>query len=299
MSDGPGPLIERAIEPKSKLDAQKLSAALDALAAHDRTFWVSLDPASDQTIIKGISIRQLDRVIARISAEFDVTVVVGSPQIAYREKFTRAIEIDHTHKKQIGGAGEFARLRLRFEPLPTGSGYEVVNDTRAGAIPRSCVPGVERGLDAARENGIIAGYPIVDFRATLVDGAYHEVDSTAHTFEIATRSAMRTLKDRNVLAVYEPIMNVQIMTPDDCLGGVISDLNARTGQVQGVDAQGDEQRITAIAPLRNLLDYDEKLSALSRGRATATTAFSHYDRVPPGLFDHDPPPFRPAAAKRA
>ena len=299
MSGQLPPLIEVAIEPKSAADLAKLAAALTILALQDPALSVSTDRESGQTIIKGTRLTQLDQTVGRLLQEFGVAANIGPPQVAYRETLTRAVEVDVTHKKQIGAGGEFARVRILFEPLPAGSGYVFKNEIVGGAVPKECIPGVERGLNASRENGVLAGYPLIDFKATLLDGAYHEVDSTNLTFEIATRTAVRMLKERKAAALLEPIMNLDVTTPDDCLGGVIGDINSRRGQVQSWETRGEHQHLAALVPLGNLFDYDEALRALSRDRAAATMTFSHYDRVPWSTFDDDPPPFRPAMGMRA
>jgi elongation factor G len=313
MSDRAPKLIEITIEPKSKADMARLMAALDVIASEDAALGVSSDRESGQIIVKGMSEGHLDRAFDRLLREFVVDVSVGAPQIAYRETLSRAADIDHTYARTFGqqtvggvqinngspGGGQFARVRILFEPLSRGSGYIFSNADVAGSVPGEFIPGVEKGLDASRENGILAGYPLIDFRATLLDGAYHELDSNILTFEIAARSAFRKLESHNVVVLLEPIMRLETATPDEFLGGVIGDINSRRGQIRSVEIRDAMQMIVADAPLAGLFGFERKLAALTRDSASTTMTFSHYAEVPRSLTDGDPPRFPPAMGMRA
>jgi elongation factor G len=298
MERKPPALIEVAIEPKTLADETNFVAALKAIVAEASDIEASFEPAGGQTILKVPSWRHVDQTANRLAHEFGVNIRVGAPQVAYRETLTKKVEIDYTHKKQNGGSGQFARLKIIFEPLPPGSGYAFESEITGGTIPKEYVPGVEKGLNASRENGVVAGFPLIDFKATLVDGAFHEMDSNVLTFEIAARAAFRELKERQAVKLLEPIMKVELVTPDEFSGGVISDLNARRGRVTSTEAL-EEYRVVALVPLATLFHYDEELSALTCGRGTAKASFSHYEEVPRSIFDDDPPPFPPAIGMRA
>jgi elongation factor G len=281
----PDPVIEVAIEPKTKADQEKMGVALARLAQEDPSFRVSVDQESGQTILKGMGELHLDIKVDILKRTYKVDANIGAPQVAYRETLTKKVEIDYTHKKQTGGSGQFARVKIVFEPQQAGFGYEFENDIVGGAIPKEFVPGVEKGLNASRENGVLAGFPLIDFKATLIDGAFHEVDSNVLTFEIAARAAFRELKERKAVKLLEPIMKVEVVTPDDFLGGVIGDINSRRGQVQGTDTRGNAQVITATVPLANMFGYVNNLRSMSQGRASYSMQFDHYEQVPQAIAD--------------
>ena len=276
----PDPVIEIAVEPKSKADQEKMSVGLQRLAAEDPSFRVETDFESGQTIMKGMGELHLDILIDRLKREFKVEANIGQPMVAYREKIGRATEIDYTHKKQSGGTGQFARIKLQFEPLEAGSGFIFENTVVGGSVPKEYIPGVEKGLNMAKENGLLAGYPVTDFKAVLVDGAYHDVDSSVLAFEIAARGAFRELKGKGDPRLMEPIMKVEVVTPEDYMGDVIGDLNSRRGQIQGSEPRGNAVAINAFVPLVNMFGYVSNLRGMSQGRAQFTMIFDHYDEVP-------------------
>ncbi|ABI78537.1 translation elongation factor G [Hyphomonas neptunium ATCC 15444] len=276
----PQPVIEIAVEPKTKADQEKMSVGLQRLAAEDPSFRVETNFESGQTIMKGMGELHLDILIDRLRREFKVEANIGQPQVAYREKIGRAADIDYTHKKQSGGTGQFARIKLTFEPLEAGSGFQFVSAIVGGAVPKEYIPGVQKGLEMAKENGLLAGYPVTDFRATLTDGAFHDVDSSVLAFEIAARGAFRELKGKGDPRLMEPIMKVEVVTPEDYMGDVIGDLNSRRGQIQGSEARGIATAITAMVPLVNMFGYVSNLRGMSQGRAQFTMFFDHYDEVP-------------------
>ena len=276
----PDPVIEIAVEPKSKADQEKMSVGLQRLAAEDPSFRVETDFESGQTIMKGMGELHLDILIDRLKREFKVEANIGQPMVAYREKIGRPAEIDYTHKKQSGGTGQFARIKLQFEPLEAGSGFIFENTVVGGAVPKEYIPGVEKGLNMAKENGLLAGYPVTDFKAVLVDGAFHDVDSSVLAFEIAARGAFRELKGKGDPRLMEPIMKVEVVTPEDYMGDVIGDLNSRRGQIQGSEPRGNAVAINAFVPLVNMFGYVSNLRGMSQGRAQFTMIFDHYDEVP-------------------
>jgi elongation factor G len=276
----PQPVIEIAVEPKTKADQEKMSVGLQRLAAEDPSFRVETDFESGQTIMKGMGELHLDILIDRLRREFKVEANIGQPQVAYREKLGRAALIDFTHKKQSGGTGQFARIKIEFEPLEPGSGFIFESAIVGGAVPKEYIPGVSKGLDMAKENGLLAGYPVTDFRARLIDGAFHDVDSSVLAFEIAARGAFRELKGKGDPRLMEPIMKVEVVTPEDYMGDVIGDLNSRRGQIQGSEPRGNATAITAMVPLVNMFGYVSNLRGMSQGRAQFTMLFDHYDEVP-------------------
>lgn len=276
----PQPVIEIAVEPKTKADQEKMSVGLQRLAAEDPSFRVETDFESGQTIMKGMGELHLDILIDRLRREFKVEANIGQPQVAYREKLGRAALIDFTHKKQSGGTGQFARIKIEFEPLEPGSGFIFESAIVGGAVPKEYVPGVSKGLDMAKENGLLAGYPVTDFRARLIDGAFHDVDSSVLAFEIAARGAFRELKGKGDPRLMEPIMKVEVVTPEDYMGDVIGDLNSRRGQIQSSEPRGNATAITAMVPLVNMFGYVSNLRGMSQGRAQFTMLFDHYDEVP-------------------
>lgn len=281
----PEPVIEVAVEPKSKADQEKMSTALQRLAQEDPSFRVAVDTESGQTVIKGMGELHLEILVDRMKREFKVDANVGAPQVAYRETITQRAEIDYTHKKQTGGSGQYARIKLVFEPLPAGSGYQFESSVIGGTVPREYIPGVEKGLNASKETGVIAGFPVIDFKATLIDGAYHDVDSSVLAFEIAARAAFREGLPKARPALLEPIMKVEVVTPEDYMGDVIGDLNSRRGQIQGMDSRGNAQVIAAMVPLANMFGYVNTLRSMSQGRAQYSMHFDHYDPVPQAIAD--------------
>ncbi|HUC60606.1 MAG TPA: elongation factor G [Alphaproteobacteria bacterium] len=281
----PEPVIEVAVEPKTKGDQEKMGVALSRLADEDPSFRVTSDPESGQTVIKGMGELHLEIIVDRMKREFKVEANVGAPQVAYRETITKTVEHDYTHKKQTGGSGQYARVIIRFEPLPPGSGFEFENDVVGGTVPREYVPGVEKGLKAARETGVLAGFPMIDFKATLIDGAYHDVDSSALAFEIAARACYREGIERARPVLLEPIMRVEVVTPENFMGDVIGDLNSRRGQIQGMDSRANASVINSMVPLANMFGYVNNLRSMTQGRATYTMHFDHYAQVPQAVAD--------------
>jgi elongation factor G len=276
----PHPVIEIAIEPKSKADQEKLGVALAKLAAEDPSFRVSTDPESGQTILKGMGELHLDIKVDILKRTYKVDANIGAPQVAYRETITRAATVDYTHRKQTGGAGQFARVKIIAEPLPPASGFVFENAIVGGAVPKEFVPGVEKGLESVLGSGVLAGFPVVDLKVSLVDGAYHEVDSSALAFEIAARAALREALQKGASVLLEPIMKVEVVTPEDYTGSVIGDLNSRRGHIQGQDMRGNANVINAMVPLANMFGYVNTLRSMSQGRATFTMQFDHYEQVP-------------------
>jgi len=281
----PDPVIEVAIEPKTKADQEKMGMALVRLAQEDPSFRVSTDQESGQTILKGMGELHLEIKVDILKRTYKVEANVGAPQVAYRETLSKPVTVDYTHKKQTGGSGQFARVKLEFEPLPPGSGFVFENDVVGGSVPKEFIPAVEKGLKAQKESGLLAGFPVIDFQARLIDGAYHEVDSNALTFDIAARAAFRELASKGAVKLLEPIMKVEVVTPEDFLGGVIGDLNSRRGQVQGTDSRGNAQVVTAMVPLANMFGYINTLRSMSQGRAQYSMQFDHYEQVPQAIAD--------------
>jgi len=281
----PAPVIEIAVEPKSKADQEKLGVALAKLAAEDPSFTVSTDHESGQTILKGMGELHLDIKIDILKRTYKVEANIGAPQVAYRESLGRRAEIDYTHKKQTGGTGQFARVKLVFEPGEPGSGFVFESAIVGGAVPKEYIPGVQKGLESAKENGLLAGFPLIDFKATLVDGAFHDVDSSVLAFEIASRAAFKELREKASPKLLEPIMNVEVVTPEEYLGSVIGDLNGRRGQIQGQDVRGNAIVINAFVPLANMFGYVNNLRGMSQGRAQFTMQYDHYDPVPQAVAD--------------
>ncbi len=281
----PDPVIEVAVEPKTKSDQEKMGVALSRLAQEDPSFRVSTDAESGQTVIKGMGELHLDIIVDRMRREFKVDANVGAPQVAYRETITRQSEIDYTHKKQTGGSGQFARIKLVFEPLEPGEGFVFENAITGGAVPREFIPGVEKGLTAAMETGVLAGFPMIDFKVTLTDGASHDVDSSVLAFEIASRAAFREGVPKSGPVLLEPMMKVEVVTPEEYMGDIIGDLNSRRGMVQGMDSRGNAQVINAMVPLANMFGYVNNLRSMSQGRAQYTMVFDHYEKVPQAVAD--------------
>jgi elongation factor G len=281
----PEPVIEIAIEPKSKADQEKLGLALQKLAAEDPSFRVSTDQESGQTILKGMGELHLDIKVDILRRTYKVDANIGAPQVAYRETISRKAEIDYTHKKQTGGSGQFARIKIVVEPNEPGAGYLFESKIVGGNVPKEYIPGVEKGLESVLGAGVLAGFPVVDLKVQLVDGAYHEVDSSALAFEIASRAALREALQKGHSVLLEPIMKVEVVTPEDYTGSVIGDLNSRRGQIQGQDMRGNAVVVNAMVPLANMFGYVNTLRSMSQGRATYTMQFDHYEEVPRGEAD--------------
>ena len=276
----PDPVIEVAVEPRTRADQEKLSVALGKLAAEDPSFRVGVDPETAQTVIKGMGELHLEIIVDRLKREFKVDANVGAPQVAYRETISRLSDVDYTHRKQTGGAGQFARVKLVLAPGARGSGFTFENKVVGGAVPREYVPGVEKGLKSAMESGVLAGFPMVDLAIQLVDGAYHEVDSSVMAFEIAARAAFREGAARAGPVLLEPVMAVEVVTPEEYMGDIIGDLNSRRGHITSMEARANAQVITAAVPLATMFGYVNTLRSLSQGRAQFTMTFDHYEPVP-------------------
>ncbi|MEM6901806.1 MAG: elongation factor G [Pseudomonadota bacterium] len=281
----PDPVIEIAVEPKSKADQEKMSTALQRLAAEDPSFRVSVDHESGQTIIKGMGELHLEIIVDRMKREFKVDANIGAPQVAYRETLGKVTEVDYTHKKQSGGSGQFARIKLNFIPGERGAGYEFSSSIVGGSVPKEYIPGVEKGLAAAKESGVIAGFPVVDFSVELVDGAYHEVDSSVMAFEIAAKAAFREAIAKSSPQLLEPVMKVEVVTPEEYMGDIIGDLNSRRGQVANMDQRGIARVVEAMVPLANMFGYVNNLRSMSQGRANYSMQFDHYEPVPQAIAD--------------
>ena len=278
--DFPDPVIEVAVEPKTKADQEKMGVALARLASADPSFRVSVDQESGQTIIRGMGELHLEIIVDRMKREYKVDANVGAPQVAYRESIGRPSYVDYTHKKQTGGSGQYARVKFEIEPLEAGAGVQFESKVVGGNVPKEFIPAVKKGVLAAAMNGVIAGFPIIDFRITLVDGAYHDVDSSAVAFEIASRSALREVVRTAAPKLLEPMMRVEVVTADEYLGDVIGDLNSRRGSISGMEQRGNAQVINAMVPLATMFGYVNNLRSMSQGRATYTMHFDHYAPVP-------------------
>ena len=281
----PEPVIEVAVEPKTAGDQEKMSAALSRLAQEDPSFRVAVDPESGQTIISGMGELHLEVLVDRMKREFRVDANVGAPQVAYRETISRRIETDYTHRKQTGGAGQYARIKVVFEPAKPGSGLTFESTVVGGAVPKEYVPGVEKGLRQAASSGVLAGFPMTDIGLTLVDGDSHDVDSSVMAFEIAARAAFREGVEKAGPRLLEPVMRVEVVTPEEYMGDIIGDLGGRRGNVSGMDARGNARVIGAMVPLANMFGYVNNLRSMSQGRAQFTMHFDHYEQVPEGVAD--------------
>ena len=281
----PDPVIEIAVEPKSKADQEKMGIALARLAAEDPSFRVETNFESGQTIMKGMGELHLDILVDRMKREFKVEANIGAPQVAYRETISHKTEIDYTHKKQTGGTGQFARVKLEIMPTEPGEGYSFESRIVGGAVPKEYIPGVEKGIKSVMDSGPLAGFPVIDFKVALVDGAFHDVDSSVLAFEIATRAAMRDGMKKAGAKLLEPIMKVEVVTPEEYTGSIIGDLTSRRGMVQGQDSRGNANVITAMVPLANMFGYINNLRSMSSGRAVFTMQFDHYDAVPQNISD--------------
>ncbi len=281
----PEPVIEIAVEPKTKNDQEKMAAGLARLAAEDPSFRVETDRESGQTIMKGMGELHLDILVDRLRREFKVEANIGAPQVAYRETIGRQAEIDYTHKKQSGGSGQFARIKMVISPTEPGEGYSFESKIVGGSVPKEYIPGVEKGINSVMDSGPLAGFPVIDFKVALIDGAYHDVDSSVLAFEIAARAAMREGLKKAGAKLLEPIMKVEVVTPEDYTGGIIGDLTSRRGHVQGQDTRGNAIAIAATVPLANMFGYINTLRSMSSGRANFTMQFSHYEAVPQNISD--------------
>lgn len=281
----PDPVIEIAVEPKTKGDQEKMSIALGRLAAEDPSFRVKTDEESGQTIISGMGELHLDIIVDRMKREFKVDANIGAPQVAYRETISKPAQVDYTHKKQTGGSGQFARIIMDFEPVEPGEGFSFDSKIVGGSVPKEYIPGVQKGIESQMDNGILAGFPVIDFKVTLVDGAYHDVDSSVMAFEIAARAAFREAMDKAGAKLLEPMMAVEVVTPEEYMGDIIGDLNSRRGQVSSMDQRGPARVVTASVPLANMFGYVNTLRSLSQGRAQFTMQFDHYEQVPQAVAD--------------
>jgi elongation factor G len=281
----PDPVIEIAVEPKTKSDQEKMGTALSRLAQEDPSFRVTSDMESGQTIIKGMGELHLDILVERMKREFKVDANIGAPQVASRETITKTIEVDYTHKKQTGGSGQFARVNLLFEPKEAGFGFEFESKLHGSSVPREYVPGVEKGLNSSRDSGVLAGFPVIDFKVTLTDGASHDVDSSVMAFEIASRAAFREAMPKAAPRLLEPIMKVEVVTPEDYMGDIIGDLNSRRGHVGTMDQRGNARVISAMVPLANMFGYINTLRSMSQGRAQYSMHFDHYEQVPQAVAE--------------
>ena len=281
----PEPVIEVAVEPKTKGDQEKLGVALNRLAQEDPSFRVSVDHESGQTIIKGMGELHLDIIVDRMRREFKVEANVGAPQVAFRETVSKRANVDYTHKKQTGGSGQFARVKMTIEPNEQGKGYEFENKVVGGNVPKEYIPGVQKGVQSVVESGVLAGFPILDVKVTLTDGAYHDVNSSVMAFEIAGRAAFREGALKAGPKLLEPIMKVEVVTPEDYVGGIIGDLTSRRGQVRGQETRGNAAVISAMVPLANMFGYVNNLRSMSQGRAQFTMQFDHYAQAPQGVAE--------------
>ena len=276
----PDPVIEVAVEPKTKADQEKMGIALQRLAKEDPSFRVASDDESGQTVISGMGELHLDILVDRMKREFKVEANVGAPQVAYRETITKNASIDYTHKKQSGGAGQFAKVVMEFEPLEKGGGVIFESKIVGGRVPKEYIPGVEKGIKSSTETGFLAGFPVIDFKCTLVDGAFHDVDSSVMAFEIASRAAFREAMEKASAVLLEPMMRVEVVTPEEYMGDVIGDLNSRRGQVSGMEQRGVNHVVNGMVPLANMFGYVNNLRSMSQGRASYTMTFDHYEQVP-------------------
>ncbi len=278
-------MIEVAVEPKTKADQEKMGVALNKLAAEDPSFRVGTDQESGQTVIKGMGELHLEIIVDRMKREYKVDANVGQPQVAYRETITRDADVDYTHKKQTGGSGQFARIKLHFAPAEKGAGFQFDSKIVGGSVPKEYIPGVQKGLESAVQNGVIAGFPMIDIRIELTDGAYHDVDSSVMAFEIAARAAFREGAAKAAPQLLEPVMRVEAVTPDEYMGDIIGDLNSRRGQITGMEPRGNAQVVSAMVPLATMFGYVNTLRSLSQGRAQFTMHFDHYEPVPAAVAE--------------
>jgi elongation factor G len=282
----PAPVISVAIEPKTKSDEEKLSESLHRLSEEDPTFLVRTDDETGQTIISGMGELHLEILVDRLLREFKVDATVGKPQVAYRETIRRAIEkVDYRHVKQTGGKGQYAHVVINLEPTGPGGGYEFVDLIKGGKVPREYIPSVDDGIEEALDQGIVAGYPLVDVRATLIDGSYHEVDSSEMAFKIAGSMALQEAARKAGVKLLEPVMEVEVTTPEDYMGDVIGDLNSRRGKVEGMTQRGNSQVIRAQVPMSEMFGYATYLRSKTQGRATYSMQFHSYQDVPDSIAE--------------
>ena len=291
-------LVEIAIEPKSKADAEKLGIALVKLTAEDPAFGVSIDHESRQTILKGVSELHLDAKLDVLRHTYNIDARVGAPQVAFRERITQSADVEYTYKKQSGGSGQFAAVKLHVEPNAPGEGYQFESKIAGSAVPKEYIPSVEKGIESVLSSGVVAGYPVVDIKVELIDGKYHDIDSSALAFEIAARAAFREALQKAGPVLLEPIMKVEVVTPEDYIGSIVGDMNLRRGQIQGQGTRGKLNVVHVMVPLMNMFSYVNDLRSMSQGRATFTMQFDHYAPAPSPLPEDDPP-FRPAIGMRA
>jgi elongation factor G len=280
----PEPVIQLAVEPKSTADQEKMSLALSKLASEDPSFRVS-SSENGQTNIAGMGELHLEILVDRMKREFKVEANVGAPEVAYRETITSNAEVDYTHKKQSGGAGQFARVKIVFEPGESGSGFVFDSKIVGGAVPKEFIPGVEKGIKQIMDTGVVAGYPMIDFKATLIDGAFHDVDSSVLAFEIAAKAAFREGMPQAGAKLLEPMMKVEVITPEEYMGDIIGDLNSRRGAVQSMEPRGNAQVVTASVPLAEMFGYVNTLRSMSQGRAQYSMEFENYAQVPQQVVD--------------
>ncbi len=281
----PEPVIEVSVEPKTKADQEKMGVALNRLAREDPSFRVSTDHESGQTLLKGMGELHLEIMVDRMRREFKVEANVGAPQVAYREYLGKPVELTYTHKKQSGGSGQFGEIKVKVTPGERGSGFVFIDSVKGGNVPKEYIPSVEKGMRETAMTGSLIGFPIIDFSVELVDGKYHDVDSSALAFEICARGCMREAAQKAGIKLLEPIMKVEVVTPEDYLGDVIGDLNSRRGQIQGTDSRGNAQTVEAIVPLANMFGYVNQLRSFTQGRAQYSMQFSHYDEVPANVAE--------------
>merc|ERR1712205_202313 len=287
MGDFPEPVIKVAVEPKTKADQQKMSEALIRLAAEDPSFRFSRDEETGQTLIEGMGELHLEIIVDRMMREFNVDANVGAPQVSYREAITRPAEVDYTHKKQSGGSGQYARVKIQFEPKDMseedGMDFKFETDIKGGSVPREYIPGVQKGIESVLGQGVVAGFPVLGMKATLIDGAYHDVDSSVMAFEIAGRAATREGLRKARPRLMEPLMQVDVVTPEEYMGDIIGDINARRGQVGDLGERGNTKTISALVPLANMFQYVSTLRSMSKGRANYSMKLANYDFVPPNV----------------
>ena len=281
----PDPVIEVKVEPKTKADQEKMALALNEMALEDPSFQVSVDSESGETILKGMGELHLDIKVDILKRTYKVEAETGAPQVAYRESLASPADIDYTHKKQTGGTGQFARVKFKVEPNEIGAGNVFESTIVGGAVPREYIPGVEKGIRSVWDSGVLIGFPMVDMKVTLYDGAFHDVDSSAIAFEIAARAALREACEKGGVKLLEPIMNVEVVTPEDFVGGIIGDINSRRGQIRSQDLRGNATVIKCYVPLANMFGYINTLRSMSTGRAQYSMQFAHYAEVPRNVAD--------------
>jgi elongation factor G len=285
--DFPEPVIKVAVEPKTKADQQKMSEALVRLAAEDPSFRFSRDEETGQTVIEGMGELHLEIIVDRMKREFGVEANVGAPQVSYREAITQAAEVDYTHKKQSGGSGQYARIKVKFEPKDfsdeSAMDFEFVSDIKGGSVPKEYIPGVAKGIESVLGSGVVAGFPVLGLKAILVDGAYHDVDSSVMAFEIAGRAATREGLRKAKARLMEPLMKVDVSTPEEYMGDILGDINGRRGMVGDLGERGNVKTISALVPLANMFQYVSTLRSMSKGRANYSMKLANYDFVPPNV----------------